>query len=64
MGLIWGIYGFYYDKFNSTDDTIKDLHNYLKSKKILKSGQVVINIGSMPIKEKGMTNMLKVGKVI
>ena len=64
LSLIWGIYGFYYDKFNSTDDTIKDLHNYLKSKKILKSGQVVINIGSMPIKEKGMTNMLKVGKVI
>ena len=64
LSLIWGIYGFYYNKFNSTDDTIKDLHNYLKSKKILKSGQVVINIGSMPIKEKGMTNMLKVGKVI
>tara|TARA_B100000900_G_scaffold258888_1_gene220661 strand:- start:300 stop:1727 length:1428 start_codon:yes stop_codon:yes gene_type:complete len=64
LSLIWGIYGFYYDKFNSTDDTIKDLHIYLKSKKILKSGQVVINIGSMPIKEKGMTNMLKVGKVI
>lgn len=54
---------FYYDKFNSTDDTIRDLHDFLKKKRILKSGQIALNIGSMPIREKGMTNMLKVGKV-
>ncbi len=54
---------FYYDKFNSTDDTIRDLHDFLKKKRMLKSGQIALNIGSMPIREKGMTNMLKVGKV-
>ena len=59
---LW-IYGFYYDKFNSTDETIKDLHNILKRKKIIKLGQLVINIGSMPIMEKGMTNMLKMSKI-
>jgi len=63
LSLFWGIYGFYYDKFNSTDQTIKDLHAFLKRKKILKSGDIVINIGSMPIMEKGMTNMLKVGSI-
>ncbi len=63
LSLLWGIYGFYYDKFNSTDDTIRDLHNFLKDQKILKLGQTVINIGSMPINDKGMTNMLKVGKI-
>lgn len=63
LSLFWGIYVFYYDKFNSTDETIKDLHNLLKTKNILKSGQIVINIGSMPIMEKGMTNMLKVGVI-
>ncbi len=61
--MFWGIYVFYYDKFNSTDDTISDLHAFLKKKRILKSGQIVLNIGSMPIREKGMTNMLKVGKI-
>ena len=63
LSLFWGIYAFYYDKFHSTDDTIKDLHDFLKRKKILKPGQIVINIGSMPIMEKGMTNMLKVGTI-
>ena len=43
---------FYYDKFNSTDDTINDLHAFLKKKRILKSGQIVLNIGSMPIRER------------
>ncbi len=63
LSLFWGIYGFYYDKFNSTDQTIQDLHNILKRKKILKSGQLVINIGSMPIMDKGKTNMLKIGTI-
>ena len=63
LSLFWGIYGFYYDKFNSTDETIKDLHNILKRKKIIKLGQLVINIGSMPIMEKGMTNMLKMSRI-
>ena len=63
LSLFWGIYGFQYDKFNSTDETIKDLHNTLKRKKIIKSGQLVINIGSMPIMEKGMTNMLKMSRI-
>ena len=63
LSLFWGIYVFYYDKFNSTDDTISDLHDFLKKKRILKSGQIALNIGSMPIREKGMTNMLKVGKI-
>lgn len=63
LSLFWGIYVFYYDKFNSTDQTIQDLHNTLKQQKVLKSGQLVINIGSMPIIEKGMTNMVKIGRI-
>ena len=35
----------------------------LKSEKIIKAGDFVINIASMPIKKKGMTNMLKLEKI-
>ena len=63
LSLFWGIYAFHYDRFHSTDETIKDLHDFLKRKKILKTGEIVINIGSMPIMDKGMTNMLKVGTI-
>jgi pyruvate kinase len=63
LNLLWGVYAFYYTKFNSTDETIKDLHKLLIRQKFIKKGDTVINIGSMPIKEKGMTNMLKLNTV-
>ena len=63
LSLLRGVYTFYYTKFNSTDETIKDLHKFLIKWKFIKKGDTVINIGSMPIKEKGMTNMLKLNTV-
>jgi len=63
LSLIWGVFGFYYNKFDSTDNTIEETQLILKKSKIIKSGDFVINIASMPIKEKGMTNMLKLEKV-
>lgn len=64
LSLLKGVYTFHYNKFNSTDETIKDLHKFLIKRKLIKSGDTVVNIGSMPIKEKGMTNMLKLNTVI
>ena len=59
LSLVWGVIGFYYNKFDSTDNTIEETQQILIEEKIVKSGDFVINIASMPIKEKGMTNMLK-----
>ena len=59
MNLIWGVKSFLYNKFTTTDETINDLTDILKEKKILKKGDAVINTGSMPIKRKFRTNMLK-----
>ncbi len=63
LNLVWGIRAFYYDKFTSTDDTIKDVQEILKNAGLLKAGDVVINTGSMPIGDRARTNMLKVSKV-
>ena len=63
LSLVWGVVGFYYNNFDSTDNTIEETQTILKQEKIVKSGEFVINIASMPIKEKGMTNMLKLAKV-
>tara|TARA_B100001741_G_C16524321_1_gene586315 strand:+ start:115 stop:1551 length:1437 start_codon:yes stop_codon:yes gene_type:complete len=63
LSLIWGVVGFYYNKFDSTDNTMEETQSILKSEKILNSDDFVINIASMPIKEKGMTNMLKLEKI-
>ena len=60
MNLIWGVKAFYYDKFNSTDETIEDLIEILKEKKLLKEGDTVVNTASMPLHKRFRTNALKI----
>lgn len=63
LSLLWGVKGYYYNDFVSTDDSIADITNIIKSKKVVKEGDFVINIASMPITQKGMTNMMKISRV-
>lgn len=63
LNLIWGVVGFYYDKTVSTDHTIADIKFMLREEKILKQGDLVINIASMPIEDHGNSNMLKLSYV-
>ncbi|MFM7021429.1 MAG: pyruvate kinase [Flavobacteriales bacterium] len=63
VNLIWGVKGFYYDKFESTDSTINDLEEFLKEKGLLTQGDFYINIASMPIHTKGKTNTIKLSQV-
>jgi pyruvate kinase len=63
LSLVWGIRGYYYDKYESTDDTITDLKNFIKGLDLVKSDDLVINIASMPMKEKGRTNMMKLSYI-
>ncbi len=63
LNLVWGVRAFYYDKFVSTDDTIQDVHEILKKNKLVKGGDIIINTGSMPLHEQGLTNMVKLSRV-
>lgn len=63
MSLVWGVKSFYYDKMVSTDHTIADIKYILKKKKLVKNGDKIIHLASMPMNEQGMTNMLKLDKV-
>lgn len=60
LSLLWGVRGFYYDRFVSTDETIHDVIEILKREGLVQKNDVVINTGSMPIGRQGKTNMLKV----
>ncbi|HEY1008987.1 MAG TPA: pyruvate kinase, partial [Daejeonella sp.] len=60
LSLLWGVRGFFYDKFESTDKTIREVNQILKSEKLVEVGQVVINTAAIPIEKKGKTNMIKV----
>jgi pyruvate kinase len=63
LSLVWGVQGFYYDKFVSTDHTIADIKYLLKKANHLKEKDLIINIASMPINSKGQSNMLKMSHI-
>lgn len=63
LALVWGVKAFYYDKMVSTDHTIADIKYILKKGGYVNTGDLVINLASMPIEESGQTNMIKLSYV-
>jgi pyruvate kinase len=63
INLVWGTRAYFYDKVNSTDETIADVENILKHEGHVKNGDVFITLASMPIQERQRTNALKINVV-
>ena len=63
LSLVWGVQGFYYEGASTTSQTIKETKEILKKQKYLRKGDIVVNIASMPARERGTTNMIKVSKI-
>lgn len=63
MNLVWGTQAYYYDKVNSTDETIADVEEVLKREGHVTTGDIIIVLASMPIQEKARTNTLKINIV-
>lgn len=63
LNLLWGVKSFFYDKFESTDDTIVDINLIAKNKGCVEKGDMLINLAAMPIVDKGMVNTLRVSEI-
>ncbi len=63
LSLCWGVRAFAYTKFESTDNTIKDVQKILLDNNFIQTGDVVINTGSMPLNEQGIANMVKISVI-
>ena len=63
MNLVWATRAYYYEKSNSTDETIADVQEILKRDGHVKTGDIFISLASMPIHERSRTNMMKVNVV-
>lgn len=61
--LIWGVRAFQFDGFNSTNESMKTVNNILKEKEFVKSGDIVINIGILPLHEYGRSNTIKLSTI-
>ena len=63
MSLVWGVEAFYYNGMESTDRSFDDIKSILKENNIVENNDLIVKIASMPIEEKGFTNMLKISAV-
>lgn len=63
LNLLWGVKAFYYDKEGNTDETVVDINLFAKASGFLEKGDFVVNLSSMPIKNKGMVNTLRITQI-
>jgi len=64
LSLSWGVRAFHYEEEDSMDEIINDQVEILKQRGFLKSGDVVVNTGSLPVQLHLPTNLLKITKVL
>ena len=63
MALIWGAHAYHSDETDSIDEAIEHSIVNLKERGYIKTGDVVVHVGSTPFDEKGQTNMIKLSYV-
>ncbi len=63
LSLLWGVRTYFYDKEESTDTTVTEINSIAKEKGHVQAGDYIINLASMPIKDKGMVNTLRVSEI-
>ncbi len=63
MSLVWGIRTYYFTECFSAEDYINYSIEFLLSRNYIKKGDLVVHVGSIPILEKGKTNMIKLSVI-
>ena len=63
LNLLWGVKSFFYDKDESTDDTVIDVNNIAREKGYVVKGDYLINLAAMPIRDKGMVNTMRISEI-
>ena len=63
LNLLWGVKCIYYNKFQSTDKTVEDVNALAIKNRYVRKGDIVVNLASMPIKDKGQVNTLRITKL-
>jgi len=63
LSLVWGVRTFYFRECDDVDEYIDYTIEFLVEHKLLHKGDLVVHVGSIPILERGKTNMLKLSHV-
>lgn len=63
LNLLWGVRAFFYTAMRGTNSTFRDVQKILRQKGLLRKDDIVINLGTMPVKEMTRTNTLKISVI-
>jgi pyruvate kinase len=63
LSLVWGVRAYYFAECDQINDYIDYTYEFLVSQNLLKKGDLVVHVGSIPIMERGKTNMMKLSRV-
>jgi len=63
LSLVWGVRAYYYSEFAHINEYIDYSTEFLLSQNYIKKGDLVVHVGSMPVKAKGITNMAKLSLI-
>lgn len=63
LNLVWGVRGFFYDKYENTDININDVKDIIKAENIVNRGDCIIHVFSTPLHERGRSNTIKLNVI-
>ncbi len=63
LSLVWGVRSYFFGECDNVNEYVAYTEEFLVSQNLLKKGDLVVHVGSIPILSKGKTNMLKLTRV-
>ncbi|HJX71844.1 MAG TPA: pyruvate kinase [Bacteroidales bacterium] len=63
LSIVWGVHAFYMPHEDHINEAVSHTIEFLKTNKYIRTDDVVIHVGSIPMKNKGKTNMMKISYV-
>ncbi len=63
LRMVWGVEAFYYDGYESTDQTFEDVIKSLLSRKRAALNDIIVFTASMPIRQRGRTNTIHIRRI-
>ena len=63
LNLLWGVKAFYYNNFKSTDKTVEEINEIALNMGYIQKKDLMINLTSMPVKNRGMANTLRISVI-
>ncbi|MBR9999791.1 MAG: pyruvate kinase [Cyclobacteriaceae bacterium] len=59
LALVWGVRAYFYEKFESTDDALNDIQEFLIKNDLISKKDIYITTGTIPVSSRKRTNTVR-----